>query len=340
MKRQGKRFFFEKKKQKTFIRLGLCFAFFCTAQAKADDKISLMTDWTAYGAHGPLFLAVQKGWTKEAGLDVDIKDGKGSTTTIQLVAAGTIDVGFVQLATMAAAMDQGINLTSLDCFIRAGDNGILVSADSPIKEPKDLLGKRIVYPLGGASASLMEAFFHDAHLPRDQLHLVGVDGSALASTYVAGNVDAAVTTIAYLMPMIADKRPSRAIPYASIGLVVPSFGLAVRTADVKTRADTLAKLIPIMDRAWAYTRDGHVAEAIDAIIAGRPNERLDRTVMTNQLTDYLKLLDTPATAGHPIGWQAESDWTTALAAMKSAGLIKHDRPVSDYFTNQFVQASP
>jgi NitT/TauT family transport system substrate-binding protein len=335
--KKSKRFFFEKKKQKTFIIWSVILAAFAASPAKADDTIKLMTDWTAYGAHGPLFLAVQKGWTKEAGLDVAILDGKGSTTTIQLIAAGTVDVGFVQLATMAAAMDQGIDLTSLDCFIRAGDNGILVSEDSPIKEPKDLLGKRIVYPLGGASASLMEAFFHDAHLPRDDLHLVGVDGSALASTYVAGGVDAAVTTIAYLMPMVAGKRPSRAISYASIGLVVPSFGLAVRAGDVKTRAAIFGKLVPIMDRAWQYTKDGHVSEAIDAIVAGRPNERLDREVMTNQLVDYLKLLDTPATAGHPIGWQAEADWTTALGAMKSAGLIKHDRPVGDYFTNQFIQ---
>jgi NitT/TauT family transport system substrate-binding protein len=60
-------------------------------------------------------------------------------------------------------------------------------------------------------------------------------------------------------------------------------------------------------------------------------------VLGNQLTDYLKLVDTPASAGHPMGWQAESDWVTAIAAMKSAGMIKHDRPIDDYYTNQFVQ---
>ena len=309
----------------------------CAGTARAQDKVSLMTDWSPYGVHGPLFLAQQKGWFKEAGLDVDIKDGKGSVTTIQLVGSGGIDVGFVQLASMAAAIDKGMEVTSVVCWVRAGDNGVIVPEDSPIKAPQDLLGKRIVYPLGGASASLMEAFYNVAKLPKSELKLVGVDSSALASTYIAGNVDAAIATIAYLTPMIQDKRPSRTIPYSVVGLRVPSFGLTVRKADITGRAAMLGKLVTVLNRAWDYTANGHVPEAIDAIVAGRPNEKLDRTVMTNQLVGYLKLLDTPATQGKPTGWQAASDWDEAAASLKAAGLIKTALPAADYFTNQFIQ---
>jgi NitT/TauT family transport system substrate-binding protein len=304
--------------------------------ARAQDKVTIMTDWSPYGVHGPLFLAQEKGWLKQAGLDVNIQDGKGSVTTIQLVGSGGVDVGFVQLASMAAAMDKGMDLTSVVCWVRAGDNGVIVPENSPIRTPQDLVGKRIVYPLGGASASLMEAFFNVAKLPRGQLNLVGVDSSALASTYVAGNVDAAITTIAYLQPMIEDKRASRTIPYSSVGLRVPSFGLTVRKTDITARKEMLAKLVPVMNRAWDYVKSGHVPEAIDAIIAARPNEKLDRTVMTNQLIGYLKLLDTPATEGKPTGWQAASDWTEAAASLQSAGLIKKALPPQDYYTNQFI----
>jgi NitT/TauT family transport system substrate-binding protein len=308
----------------------------CAATARADDKVTLMTDWSPYGVHGPLFLAQQKGWLKQAGLDVDIQDGKGSVTTIQLVGTGRIDVGFVQLATMAAAMDKGMPITSVVCWVRAGDNGILVPENSPIHTPQDLAGHRIVYPLGGASASLMEAFFTAAKLNKDQLNLVGVDSSALASTYIAGNVDAAVATIAYLQPMIEDKRASRTIPYSVVGMRVPSFGLTVRKSDITARKDMLAKLVSVMNRSWDYVQQDHVDEAIDAIIAGRPNEKLDRTVMKNQLLGYLKLLNTPATQGKPTGWQAASDWQEAVASLQSAGLIKTALPPEDYFTNQFI----
>lgn len=308
----------------------------CAATARAQDKVTLMTDWSPYGVHGPLFLAQQKGWLKQAGLDVDIQDGKGSVTTIQLVGTGSIDVGFVQLASMAAAIDKGMAITSVVCWVRAGDNGVIVPANGPIHTPQDLVGRRIVYPLGGASASLMQAFFNAAKLPKDKLNLIGVDSSALASTYIAGNVDAAITTIAYLEPMIEDKRASRTIPYSSVGLLVPSFGLVVRKSDITARKEMLAKLVPVLNRSWDYVEHGHVDEAIDAIIAGRPNEKLDRAVMKAQLIGYLKLLDTPATKGKPTGWQAASEWQQAAASLQSAGLIKTALPPQDYYTNQFI----
>ena len=40
-------------------------------------------------------------------------------------------------------------------FVRSGDNGIMVPQDSPIKSATDFVGKRIVYPSGSSSASLM-----------------------------------------------------------------------------------------------------------------------------------------------------------------------------------------
>lgn len=316
--------------------LGLLAGPACVGSARAADHLTLMTDWTPYGVHGPLFLAQQKGWLKKAGLDIDIRDGKGSVTTIQLVAAGTVDIGFAQLATMASGLDKGMSLTSIVGWIRAGDNGVMVPLDSPIKTIKDLAGKRIVYAQGGASASLMDAFFSLAHLNRDDLHLVGVDPSALASTYVAGNVAAAIAPIAYIGPIIAQKKPSRSFSYASVGLVVPSFGLVVRRSELKDHKAALAKLVPILNRAWAYTKDGHVKQAIDAILAARPNARLDPKVMTGQLEAYLKLMDTPATKGKPIGWQAASDWKQAASDLLKAGMIKKALPPSAYYTNRFI----
>ena len=305
--------------------------------AHAQDKINMMTDWSAEGTQAPLFLAQSKGWLKDAGLDVTIQDGKGSNNTVKLVAAGDVDVGFVQLSSMASGMDQGMPLTSIACFIRAGDNGVVVPADSAIHTPKDLMGKRIAYALGSGSASLMDAFFVTAHLKRSDLTLIGVDASAIASTYASGNADAAVSTVAFFMPLVADKRPSRAIPYSSIGLDLPGYGLVVRAADVKPRAAAFAKLVPAINRAWAYVRDGHVPEAIDALLAARSNERLDRDILIAQLNNYIPLMDTPATKDHPIGYQAEADWFNAENALKTAGLLKNDRPATDYFTNQFIQ---
>jgi NitT/TauT family transport system substrate-binding protein len=317
--------------------LGLCVVIATVATARAEAPIVLTTDWSPIGPHAPVFLAERKGWFKDAGLDVTVHDGKGSTTTIQMLAAGSTDVGFVQLASLVAAIDNGMAVTSISGYVRAGDNGFVVPVDSPVREPKDFVGKRVAYPLGGSSAALLDAFWKLVGVDKSQVKLLGVDTSAIASTYIAGNVDAAVSPIASLLPLVQAQRPSRAIAYAQFGMRVPSYGLAVRDADLKTRAADLAKLVQVLGRSWDYIADGHVDEGVDAIIAERPNEKLDRAVMLDQLKENLKLLNTPATQGKPMGWQADSDWTAAVAVLKDAGVVKHDMPIGAYYTNVFFQ---
>lgn len=309
---------------------------FPAASVRAAEKLTVETDWSPYGAHAPLFLAAQKGWFKDAGLDVTILDGKGSATTIQQVGAGQVDVGFAQLATMAAAVDRGMAVVSVACFVRAGDNGVMVPSNSAIKTAKDLVGKRVVFATGSASASLMDAFFKRAGLRRDEMTLIGVDSSGLPGTYIAGKADAAIATFAYFGPIISTKRPSRAISYSSVGIRVPSFGLVVRKAELNHKVDALARFVPVTVRTWQYIFDGHVDEAIGAIIAQRPNDRLDRKVMAEQLKGYMKLFDTPNTKGKGIGWQSSNDWKEAIADLKTAGLVKQNLKPEDLYTNRFL----
>src|SRR5262249_7575443 len=189
-------------------------------------------------------------------------------------------------------IDHGREVTAVSGYIRAGANGFVVASDSPIKEAKDFIGKRIAYALGGGSGALLDAFWKSVGLKREQMTLVGVDASAIASTYIAGNVDVAVSPVASLMPIVAAKRPSRSIPYAQFGLRVPGLGLIVRRPEIAGRAAELAKLVPVLSRSWKYVMDGHVEEGVDAIIAQRPNAKLDREVMIAQMRENLKLIMT------------------------------------------------
>jgi NitT/TauT family transport system substrate-binding protein len=146
-------------------RMALLATAFCIAMlgvagpaAAQDNKLKVMVDWSPHGMHAGLHLAKQKGWYQEAGLDVEILDGKGSTSTIQQVAAGQVDVGFAQLAAMAVARANGLELTSIACFVRAGDNGVMVPKGSGYKTMKDLEGKRVAYAASSTTGPFMDAF--------------------------------------------------------------------------------------------------------------------------------------------------------------------------------------
>lgn len=302
----------------------------------AQNKVTIMTDWAPHGMHAGLLLAVQKGWFKEAGLNVEVLDGKGSGATIQQVAAGKIDVGFAQLGAMAPAISNGLPITSVMGFIRAGDNGLLVPANAGVRTLQDMRGKKIAVPNGSATSVFLDAFLKAGGLSRKDLQVINVDSQAMVSTYTAGQVDGALSTVAFFAPVVAGVRPSTGILFADVGLRVPGYGLVVHRDSVDKQSDVLGKVVTVNRRVWDYIFSGKEDEAIDAMLAQRAGLRLDRNVLMGQLKMYMPLFDTPATKGKPRGWQAEDDWRDSLRAMEEAGVVKAGWQSANFYTNRFI----
>ena len=86
--------------------------------AQQPQRVTVRTDFLPWGMHAGLHLAVDNGSFKATGLDVDVSDGKGSTLVMQQLAAGEIDIGWVQLGPMAGSARQG-PAAHLDRWVRA-----------------------------------------------------------------------------------------------------------------------------------------------------------------------------------------------------------------------------
>jgi NitT/TauT family transport system substrate-binding protein len=74
------------------VALGLIALAIAPTAARAEDKISFITNWTAEAEHGGFYQAVATGIYKKAGLDVTLRQGGPSTNTAQMLAAGAIDL--------------------------------------------------------------------------------------------------------------------------------------------------------------------------------------------------------------------------------------------------------
>lgn len=306
------------------------------AAAQQKEKLSIELDWSPTGMHAGLHLAQLKGWYDAAGLAVQIVDGKGSTGTIQHIAAGQHDVGFAGLGAMAAGVSNGMPVTSIACFQRASDYGLMVPADSPWQKLQDLKGKRIAMMSVAGVASFFDPYAKASGMSRSDFQVISVDPSVLMSTYNSGGSDAALSTVAFFLPIVANVRPSKGILMSDAGLNVPGFGFVVRRQDVDAKASALRKLIEVSQKSWAHILAGHEEEGVDAIMKQRADLRLDRNIMMGQLKAYLRFFDTPATKGKPIGWQAESDWVEAIKAMESVGMVKPGLKPADVYTNKLI----
>ena len=64
------------------------------------QKFPFRLNWTLYGEHAPFFVARDKGFYRDEGLEVEIQEGSGSTTVSQLVAKASSPVAYVDAAPM------------------------------------------------------------------------------------------------------------------------------------------------------------------------------------------------------------------------------------------------
>jgi NitT/TauT family transport system substrate-binding protein len=309
------------------------------AAASAEEKVSVRLDWTPWGVHAPFHLAAQKGWFHAAGLDVEIEDGNGSVTTVQIVGQGRFDVGHASLAPMMIARDKGLPIRAIANFARKSDVGLLVPKGSGITSPKRLVGKKLVFTAGSLEAPFLDAFLATGGVTRDQLELLNVEAAAKTSTYITGRADGVFSTVPFVLPIVAANRPADAILFADYGLEFPSFGLFATEDRIKQRGAALGKFADIVAGAWRYIYEGHEDEAVQAIVAARPQARLDPKILRGQIDALKPFFSTKAAEGKPIGWMAEADWAAAVKTLASAKLIKGDAPAGDFFTNALLDPS-
>src|ERR1700693_82669 len=106
-------------------------------------KVSFTTSWVPEGPNLFAYVARDKGFWKERGLEVSVARGSGSGTAIQATAAGTFDFGMGATPTAIIQASKGLGVTCIGQLNYDALMGVGVLADSPIKSPREIEGKML-----------------------------------------------------------------------------------------------------------------------------------------------------------------------------------------------------
>jgi len=310
---------------------------FCLAPAAAQDRLTVKFDFLPYGSHAPFWLAQDKGWFKDAGVEPSFEDGQGSTVAVQLISAGKIDVGYVSLGAVIVARDKGVPVKAIAGILRKNDYGVLVGENTDIHVPKDLEGKLLYFSPSSVETLYMDLFFKKNGVDKSKINLTSIDLSTKVSTYMSGKGDAMFVPIP-IYTIRAAPRQSRGILFADYGIPMPGFGLISSDDIIVQKPKALGAFVAAMQKAWGTVQQDPAMRvaAIDALLANRPQAKLDRTIVTQQLDSVLPFLVTPGTEGKPLLWQSPAEWEGAIAINEEAGAIRPGAKATDFYTNQFV----
>jgi putative hydroxymethylpyrimidine transport system substrate-binding protein len=159
--------------------------------AQAADKLTLLLDWFVNPDHAPLFVAQERGYFVQHGLEVEMIAPADPNDPPKLVAAGQADIAITYQPQLYLQVAAGLPLTRFGTLIATPLNTLLVLADGPVKSIADLKGRKVGYSIGGFEDALLRAMLARHGLGLDDITLVNVNFS-LSPALLAGQVDAVI----------------------------------------------------------------------------------------------------------------------------------------------------
>ena len=155
------------------------------------EPLTILLDWFLNPDHGPLVVALEKGYFAEAGLEVTLVEPANPNDPPKLVAAGqaALAVSYQPQLHMQAAA--GLPLTRVGTLVATPLSTVLVLDDSPIQSIADLKGRTVGFSVGGFEDAVLSAMLARHDLTLDDVKLINVNFS-LSPALLSGQVDAVI----------------------------------------------------------------------------------------------------------------------------------------------------
>jgi NitT/TauT family transport system substrate-binding protein len=306
--------------------------------ARADDDVNFALNWLISGKNAGYFVAQEKGFYHEAGLNVAISRGNGSGDTIKRVAVGQVLFGLADTASVISAQandDSPVKLVGL--VFGKSSVAILYAEEAGIKTPKDLTGKKLGRSAAGASVNMYPGFLKANGIDRSRIQEVVVNPSSFLPMMLSKQVDAVLDQSSYLGRYQKGAQGTgltiKAFRFADFGLDLYGDGIIVTSETAKTKGGLVRRFMTatLKGNAWAFD---HPEDAI--AILRKTNPEIDPDVGKAELLDTKELALTDETKQHGLGWIDRAHMERTRDVTTEALSLKRVVPVEEIYTLDFL----
>jgi ABC-type nitrate/sulfonate/bicarbonate transport system substrate-binding protein len=282
--------------------------------AHAQTAVSLQLSWLHSAQFAGSYIALDRGWWSEGGLEVSLLPGGPNAPVEPPVVSGSALVGISAADYTAAAVEQGAPFKILGVAMQKNPFVVASLPANPVNEPADLVGKRIGMAL--ANTPVLQALCSLNGVDIEGIDIIPTQYSA--QPLLAGEVDCLLcweTDLPVSMTMQGVE---------SLTMLLADFGYSVHSQTYIATEDSLAnrrgELVALMSgevRGWeAYREDTDAAAELT--LEMYPDAGLDLETQKLQAARQVPLMFSELTDANGFGW-----WTDdAVAAnIETLGLL-------------------
>jgi len=307
--------------------------------ASAADKIKLTMNWTADSAHLGFALAQKNGYYADEGLDVELEEGRGSSVAAQMVATGQTEIGYADAGATLNVASQGAPIKIIATIWKSGQFGIQFLESSGIKEPKDLVGKKLSVPPGSAMVPLVPIFLKANGIAESDVEIVSAAQSATLGLLTSGGIDAvAETPENTVVPLAKQGIKAGNIYFYDHGVPLVSLSLIAREDKLAANPDLYKRFVKATLRGWQEAMKNPEA-AVDALKEIFPEtENTKEGLLQGAVYSFASVC--PGGAGDSIGATDAKTWDSIFGVMTTAMKFPASKPITDYYSLDMLPAEP
>jgi NitT/TauT family transport system substrate-binding protein len=302
--------------------------------AQALDDVTLITDFGYNGRHAYFFVAIDKGYYKNADLEVKVVRGQGSVDAIRQVGANNAIVGFADAGSLVLARGNDQIPAKLVSIVYARPpQAVFCREDSGFKQPKDLEGASIANPAGGATVDMFPIYAKAAGFDAGKVKWI-VAGSDALPGLLAGNRVPCVGQFTVGEPLLRmQAAPAKLVRFAFADASVNFYGngLIATDATIATKPDLIRRFVAATIRGMA---DAFADPEEAGRIMHKYHPTVDAAVAKGETEAVAELAQVE---GQPLGLIDPGRVQQTIDAVTSVFKLKTPVAVNDVYAPGFVR---
>jgi len=305
------------------------------AAAQAPEKVVFALNWFAVGDHAAYWVALEKGYYKAKGLDVELQNSKGSGDSIAKVDTGRADIGLADSAVVIAAVSRGGKIKVVGMVFDKTPLNIWSRKEAPITKPKDLEGKTIGAPPGDGQRQVFPAFAKLHGIDQAKVTWVNVEPAAKIPALAEKRVDSVAdyTTGLPFYEKAMGKGNAIMMPWAEHGFDVYSMSIIASERTMKDRPKMLRAVLEASYMGW---RDVMEDPKSGLEIFKKRVPEIDLSIIEPNMKMGFELMKTDRYAKNGIGWMEEKKMCQSVDLVNTYMGVPAKVECKAVYTNEFL----